>query len=73
MTKTTKIRAGLYRANVAGQEYLIENIEHVIRDYGHGGSLDTPWRVTNTEGHGASDWVGDFPTKRAAIAAITSN
>jgi len=70
-TTNTKIRAGLYRVTTdEGREYTVENITEVIRAYGHGGASSTPWRVSDNEGLGAMGWVGDYPTKRIALAVI---
>jgi hypothetical protein len=55
---TTKIRSGLYQVG----QYMIEDYE-------------TPqgwvWRVTDTENY-SDPWVGDYATKRQAVAEISA-
>lgn len=59
--RITKIRAGLYLAIIGHDSYDIED----RADLSPGVAL---WRVTDL--NLADGWVGDYATKREAIAAI---
>ncbi|AJK27396.1 hypothetical protein PBI_KRATIO_67 [Mycobacterium phage Kratio] len=58
--KVTKIRAGLYEVTAGGRRFTVEDM--------YDGQHWT-WRVVDPEPF-HDGWIGDYRTKRAAIAAI---
>ncbi|ALF01442.1 hypothetical protein SEA_LILPHARAOH_64 [Mycobacterium phage LilPharaoh] len=62
--KVSKVRAGMYKVSAGGREFVVENVPL---------SFDEPsrwvWRVVDAEVF-HDGWIGDFRTKREAVAAI---